>query len=227
MADAETRFALLTVAIDRFGMCGVDSVSTREIAALAQTPMSSITYHFGSKERLYLAAAQHIADILGPQVHFAIRGDQESLLTTSDDARLELRRLVSTLLRVMLDERYASFSRFVAREQAGPTEAFEILFSNIMNPVLGRLQDLLMIVSDHGLSAQEARVRSVALLGQVLIFRMGHAAALRAAAWQRLDDGALGVIEHVALAHLDAITESLGKDRRPATDRPFGRQAAR
>ena len=44
---------------------------------------------------------------------------------------------------------------------------------------------------------------------------------------RRLDDGALGVIEHVALAHLDAITESLGKDRRPATDRPFGRQAAR
>lgn len=218
MADAETRLTLLSVAIDRFGSYGLGSVSTREIAALAQTPMSSITYHFGSKERLYLAAAQHIADSVAPQVQAAIGGDQVSPILTADDARRELRRLVSALLRVMLHDRNAAFSRFVVREQAEPTDAFEILFDNIMMPVLERLQHLLMLVSDDELSIQEVRVRSVALLGQILIFRMGHAAALKAAAWQRLDEGALRLIEHVALTHLDAITGSLAQQ---SADRPI------
>src|SRR5450631_4529413 len=54
----ETR--LIGVAIDLFGRDGMNAVGTRAIAEAAGAQMSAITYHFGGKEALYLACAQHI-----------------------------------------------------------------------------------------------------------------------------------------------------------------------
>lgn len=48
---------LLEIAIREFAAKGLDGASTRGIAAAAGTAMSSITYHYGGKEGLYLAAA--------------------------------------------------------------------------------------------------------------------------------------------------------------------------
>ncbi|MGE5722624.1 MAG: TetR family transcriptional regulator, partial [Sphingomonadales bacterium] len=52
---------LLEVAIEQFGRLGFEGASTRDIARASGAAMSSITYHFGGKEGLYLAAADHIA----------------------------------------------------------------------------------------------------------------------------------------------------------------------
>ena len=40
----------------------------RAIATAAGTTMSSITYHYGGKQGLYLAAARHIADQMGERM---------------------------------------------------------------------------------------------------------------------------------------------------------------
>ena len=61
MTSQSTNSRLLDVAIDHFGRLGLEGASTRSIARDADTLMSSITYHFGGKEGLYLAAADHIA----------------------------------------------------------------------------------------------------------------------------------------------------------------------
>src|SRR5260370_3068388 len=59
---------LLDAAIDHFGRKGIEGASTRAIATAAGTTMSSITYHYGGKEGLYLAAARHIADRMGERM---------------------------------------------------------------------------------------------------------------------------------------------------------------
>ncbi|NWO96312.1 TetR family transcriptional regulator, partial [Escherichia coli] len=57
------------------GRHGFEGASTREIARASGTAMSSITYHFGGKQGLYLAAADHIAacvrEIQGPALALA------------------------------------------------------------------------------------------------------------------------------------------------------------
>ena len=55
------RESLLDCAVDHFGRFGFEGAATRAIAADCGTAMSSITYHFGGKEGLHLAAADHIA----------------------------------------------------------------------------------------------------------------------------------------------------------------------
>lgn len=68
MALSSTQSRLIDVAIDHFVRWGMDGASTRKIARDARAPMSAITYHFGSKEGLYLAAADHIAARLHMQL---------------------------------------------------------------------------------------------------------------------------------------------------------------
>ena len=68
---------LLDIAIAEFAAKGLEGASTRGISAAAETAMSSITYHYGGKEGLYLAAADYIAaqigDHMGPHVAAAER----------------------------------------------------------------------------------------------------------------------------------------------------------
>src|SRR3546814_6427288 len=52
---------LLRCALDLFGRLGFDGTSTRAIAAAAGKPMSAITYHFGGKEELYVAASRYLS----------------------------------------------------------------------------------------------------------------------------------------------------------------------
>ncbi len=56
---------LIEAAIEQFGQHGFDGASTRDIAAASGTAMSSITYHFGGKDGLYLACADYIAEQIG------------------------------------------------------------------------------------------------------------------------------------------------------------------
>ncbi len=55
---------LIAAALAQFGEYGMNA-TTREIAAQAGQNIAAITYYFGSKEDLYLACAQWIADFIG------------------------------------------------------------------------------------------------------------------------------------------------------------------
>jgi AcrR family transcriptional regulator len=55
-AEAATRERLLDAAEDLFGEHGFDGASVRAITAHARANLGAVTYHFGSKEELYLAA---------------------------------------------------------------------------------------------------------------------------------------------------------------------------
>lgn len=54
---------LIAAALAQFGEYGMNA-TTREIASQAGQNIAAITYYFGSKEDLYLACAQWIADLL-------------------------------------------------------------------------------------------------------------------------------------------------------------------
>lgn len=59
----QAKSQLIAAALAQFGEYGLHA-TTRDIAALAGQNIAAITYYFGSKEDLYLACAQWIADFL-------------------------------------------------------------------------------------------------------------------------------------------------------------------
>src|SRR3546814_15646539 len=93
---------LLETAVREFGRKGLDGASTRGIAKAAGTAMSSITYHYGGKEGLYLAAADYIVSQMDDGAH-PIEGD--GLPKTHEAARRAIHK--------------AAIGRAPCREQGG------------------------------------------------------------------------------------------------------------
>ena len=73
-AREQTRRQLLAAATELFGECGLQGATTRDIAQRAGQNIAAITYYFSSKEGLYLAVAQSLADFI--QQAFAPLADE-------------------------------------------------------------------------------------------------------------------------------------------------------
>src|SRR6185437_15970978 len=211
MPTRSTDSRLLDVAIDHFGRFGLDGASTRAIAKDAETPMSSITYHFGGKEGLYLATASHIAErmgqFLGPAIAKIAAACQPGC--TRAQAREALHAIYGHAVGVLVSAETAPLARFIVREQANPTEAFNRIYDGLMAPMLARLSFLLGVASGGALDEKEARIRAITLMGQVLVFRVARAAALRAGGWEDIGARELETIRAVLADHLDAILDRL------------------
>ncbi len=213
MTTNATHSRLLDVAVDHFGRLGLEGASTRAIAKDADTPMSSITYHFGGKEGLYLATASYIAESLGrllsPAVAKAAAACQPGC--TREQARQALHSIYSHAAKVLVSAETAPYARFIVREQASPTEAFNRIYDALMGPMLSRLAFLLGIIAGGTLGESEARLRAVTLMGQVLVFRVAREAALRAGGWKDIGHKELEAVQRVLADHLDAVLDGLAR----------------
>ncbi len=178
---------LLDTAIDQFGRYGFDGASTREIARASGTAMSSITYHFGGKQGLYLAAAEHIAgsirELQGEAAARAIAAGRESAPAATE----ALAGLLDSLAQMMLRPETEAWSRFIIREQQFPTEAFDILFAKAMQPVLAAFVELIGRVRSD-LARREVVAMSILLFGQAMVLRAGRAAVCRALEVDQIDE---------------------------------------
>ncbi|MDE8652561.1 CerR family C-terminal domain-containing protein [Novosphingobium album (ex Liu et al. 2023)] len=170
---------LLETAIAQFGQHGFEGASTRDIASASGTAMSSITYHFGGKEGLYLAAADHIAlqirEQLGP-LHDRV--DRALPLATREEAVDLLLMLADGFARLLLRRESEAWSRFIGREQQQPTEAFERLYQGAMKAMIDTVLALLARCRPD-LPETERRAMAVLLYGQALILRVGRASVCR------------------------------------------------
>jgi AcrR family transcriptional regulator len=201
---------LLNIAIDQFGRKGIEGASTRTIAAAAGTAMSSITYHYGGKQGLYLAAARHIADRMGERMTPALaETEARGREAPGPEAALaELLAIIERFVEVMVHPDSAAWARFIVREQMEPTEAFDVLYGGVMGRLVDRLSSLVVRIGRGRIAAPEARLKVIAIVGQALVFRVARATLLRATGWADIDDGNAAEIRRVVRAHTAAILRS-------------------
>jgi TetR/AcrR family transcriptional regulator, regulator of cefoperazone and chloramphenicol sensitivity len=169
---------LIEAAIAHFGRAGFEGSSTRHIAADGGTTMSSITYHFGGKQGLYLACADYIAEQIA-----AIHAESLDMIRanppqTAAQARAALMRLLENFAGLMLSPQSETWSQFIVREQQCPTEAFERLYRRVMGPVLETALGLLAIVRPS-LDDTDRRTLVLNFVGMALVLRLGRACVSR------------------------------------------------
>lgn len=173
------RERLIEIAMDHFGRCGFEGASTRDIAAAADTAMSSITYHFGGKQGLYLACADHIAEQIRERQSgtFALFGDSTAI--NCEDAKERLLAIADNLAVMMIHPASAAWARIIVREQQDPTEAFERLWLGVMQPMLSGVEKLLSCLRP-GDDARSLRALAILMFGQAMVMRAGRACVCRA-----------------------------------------------
>ena len=206
-----SRDTLLSAALDAFGRHGFDSASTRDIAKAAGMPMSQITYHFGGKDGLYLACAQMIADHMGALMGETLAAIEAALAASPDrqTARACISQLLSGLAVAMLDPAMLPYSRFIVREQAEPTRAFDILYSGMMGRILVAMEQMVARIS--GQTGQATRLMAMAMLGQLLAFRVAQASVLAFTGWASVGPDEVAAIRATLLFNVEAICDRLEK----------------
>ena len=204
---AETRAQLIEAALEVFGRLGYEGATTREIAKAANANLAAIVYHFGGKEALHLAVAEHVAGSILAKVGPALASATDPAATaTPAAARATLHRLIETMIDTLLGSAEAErWARFIVREQLQPTAAFDVIYrfmggsvttaTRIVATILGQPED------------DSVRLRVITMLGQVLVFRVAQALVLRRMQWSAIGESERNAIKQVVHQNVDAILE--------------------
>ncbi len=207
---AETRAQLIEAALDVFGRLGYEGASTREIAKRANANLAAIVYHFGGKEALHLAVAEHVASRMLAKVGPTLASVAEpSASETPEAARAALRLLIGTVVDVIIGsaevERWA---RFIVREQLEPTAAFEIIY-RFQGRAIDTATRLVAKVIGRDPNEEAVKLRIITVLGQILVFRITPALVLRRMGWTAVGERERAVIKQIILENVDAIFEGV------------------
>jgi AcrR family transcriptional regulator len=203
---------LLDIAIREFGSKGLEGASTRSIAAAAGTAMSSITYHYGGKEGLYLATADYIAERMGQLMGPALEAVDQPPPDTADAARAMIHRVIGLFVEKMAGEENASWSLFIVREQMNPTEAFERIYAGPLGRMMNLLVQLVCVATGVE-DCRTARIVTITLLGQVIVIRASRASTFKLLQIDAVDADLIAAFKARVAANTDAILDRLTAER--------------
>ncbi|WP_273866979.1 transcriptional regulator CecR [Serratia odorifera] len=210
----QAREQLISAAIDVFGEFGIQGATTRVIAQRAGQNIAAITYYFSSKEGLYLAVAQWIADFIQQAFRpLADEIDRFWLLPATE--RLpehylyHLKRGLLAFSELMTQPHTLNLSKIMSREQLSPSDAYPLIHQQVIAPLHDKLCRLLAAYS--GIDAQSTKIvlHTHALLGEVLSFRVARETIRRQAGWQHIGPNEAAQIAEVLAEHIDLLVNGL------------------
>jgi AcrR family transcriptional regulator len=198
---AETRARILAAALEVFGSQGFEDASTRTIAQRAGVNLASLHYYFGGKPGLYRSCAEHLACFGEERVAPFISLVQD-VLADPDLSRDDLLALLRRVLDQMADRLAGprdppATVTFFLREQIAPTEAFDILFARVMQPMIDTCAAVVGRLTGQPAGASETVLRTLAMLGPLMVFQRAREGALRALGWPDFEAERLAAVKLV------------------------------
>lgn len=205
---------LLEAACEIFGKNGPDSATTRQIAQAAKQNIAAIAYYFGSKEGLYLAVAQYIADLIRIDFEPTVAQLDDFLEKPNPTEHLPLlqKLIIDSFLqyaRLLLDKSNVHISRIMAREQLVPTEAYSLIHQQALSPLLTRVNRLLALYIGLDPTLPKTMLHTHAILGEVLSFRLVRETILRQTGWDRIGKQEYEIISNTLKVHITLLLDGL------------------
>ncbi|MGB3386656.1 MAG: CerR family C-terminal domain-containing protein [Pseudaminobacter sp.] len=204
----QTRLALVRAALKLFGSKGFTGTSTREIATLARANIGSIAYHFGGKEGLRLAAADHIVETIQSIAGQALGGFDaiSEPAATPEAARAQLHAALDRMvLFIVAQPEAGEIVQFLLRELSHPTAALDRIYSGVFEPVHQRLCRVWEVATGEPAESDRTKLTIFTLIGQVVYFRIGREAVKRRMGWEALGPAEAALVTSVAKDNLDAM----------------------
>ncbi len=177
----DARQRLILAGVEIFAENGFNATTTRMLADKAQVNLSAIPYYFRSKEGLYLAVIEHIADVLSAHLEPFLSKIQHLAETglSPEAARGLLRDGLATMVAVMCgDPGTVPFSQIILREQMAPSAAFDLIYPRVMERILTAFVMLIGAITGET-DERQCNLQALLFIGQVLVFRGGRATVNR------------------------------------------------
>jgi AcrR family transcriptional regulator len=186
--SAETRQKLIDAALALFGAHGFDTTSTRDIAARTGVALPAITYHFGSKEGLYRACAEHVVERYRARMQSGVEAIQANMPRDRGTARAALRQVVAMLATILLDTADDDgWMTFMMREMNGAGLAHDLLYRDLWEPGLALVAALMAAIQGRREPTAEDRLEALLLLSSFSAFGPARRVALDFGGWPTID----------------------------------------
>lgn len=182
----DTRRRILETALDLFAAHGYEGASTRQIAEGAGVNLPAIQYYFGNKEGLYRAIIEdivadterHMAEV-SPRVRAAL---DDPAATPAEFTELLCEMLETFVTLVTSGTQVESRRLFFARAEVEETPGLDRLHDNGMRQIFNPCLALFARLHGRSEADQEMTMRTMALIGQVVIFCSNNKRPILAAA---------------------------------------------
>ncbi|HSZ54669.1 MAG TPA: CerR family C-terminal domain-containing protein [Tepidisphaeraceae bacterium] len=167
--NRETRLRLLEAAGEVFAEQGFHRATIRDICSRADANIAAVNYHFGDKERLYVAVIQHW---LGEALR---KYPPDGGLPPDAPAPGRLYAFVRSWLFRMLGEGMPAWhGKLMAREMSEPTAAFDVLLSETVRPMSQRLTAIVRELLRPNVDEQTVQDCAMSVAGQCCFRRHAH-----------------------------------------------------
>jgi AcrR family transcriptional regulator len=197
-----TRKAIVVAAMRGFAEKGFAATGTREIAAAAGTNVASIAYHFGGKEGLRLACAEHVVELMGGALEQARQGAlPRDPATARDILSVLVRRVVGFLL---LDPEARLVAGFLLREMAEPSPALDLIYERLFEAVHRRACALWGVATGREPEAATVRLAVFATIGQIVYFNVARPVIERRMGWPGIGPAEAEAVADTVVRNLHA-----------------------
>lgn len=185
----KTMEQLLAAGVEAFAKYGPEGVTTRQLAKAAGVNSAAIAYYFGGKEGYYIAVVRHLIKerarpILSLLTEISEEFDRSDRSPEVAGALL-MRFLRNFTIAVLLNP----YARFIAsissREHLHPTAAFELIYG-VVSRIHVTLSELIGCATETSVDSPDTIIRTHAILGQVLLFRIASTTACRRLNWDAI-----------------------------------------
>lgn len=205
----QTRNALIIAALKLFGSVGYDGASTREIAAAAKANIGSIAYHFGGKDGLRMAVADHIVGLMQGVAARAIAQTQPEPPASAEQAAMQLQRMVEGMFQFIVGSPQGGLViPFMLRELTTPTDVFDRVYAGVFEPMHKRFCGAWALATGDPADSEETKIAVFTLIGQVLYFRLAQEPVMRRMGWSKYGDHQVAVLTTVVTRNLMAAIQA-------------------
>ena len=157
---------ILEAAGEIFADRGFRQTTVREICRRADVNLAAINYHFGDKERLYMAVIKHYKEITFQKY------SQNDFVRDQDPYDVQLTAFIKYFMSHILGEGHVScFGRLMSREYIEPTSALDVIIEEEFRPFFNRLNTIVRQLLGKEIGEGKVILCSMSVLGQCLYFR--------------------------------------------------------
>lgn len=197
----ETRQRLLAAAGEVFARQGFRNATIREICRRARANLAAVNYHFGDKERLYLAVLVY-AHTRAREKYPLFSGDSEDI-----PPALRLRAFIHDLMFSLVDEGMpAWYSKLMAREMIEPTTALDTLVENMLRPMAEKLGAIVRELLGAGVTDDQVRYCQLSIVSQCVHHRHARSVIQRLFPQQKYGPADIqALVDHITRFSLIAL----------------------